>query len=45
MFAVEIFRYKAELKCPRCGSGNIDQKYVYMGEFTCRHCRYFWRKE
>jgi len=43
MFAIEVFRYRAELQCPRCASSNIDKKYAHMGEYTCRHCRCFWR--
>jgi hypothetical protein len=43
MFAVEIFRYRAELACPRCSSTNVDRKFQYMGEFSCRHCDFFWR--
>ena len=45
MFAVEIFKYKAEMKCPKCSSANIDKKYMHMGEYSCRHCHYFWRTE
>ncbi len=43
MFSLNIFRYKAELACPRCSSTNIDMKFKYMGEYFCRHCHYFWR--
>jgi transposase-like protein len=45
MIAVEVFRYKAELKCPECTSANIDRAYGYMGEYWCRHCNHFWRSE
>jgi transposase-like protein len=43
LIAVEIFRYRAELACPRCSSGNVDQRYRYMGEYLCRHCHYYWK--
>ena len=43
--AIEIFRYKAELSCTRCSSSNVEKKNVYMGEYICRHCHYFWRTE
>jgi len=45
LLAIEIFRYKAELACPRCSSSNVDKKYRYMGEYLCRHCYYFWRTD
>ncbi len=45
MVAIEVFKYKAELACPRCASSNIDLRYRYMGEYVCRHCHYFWRTE
>ncbi len=45
LVAIEIFKYKAEIACPRCSSSNIDKKYVYMGEYVCRHCHFFWRTE
>ncbi len=43
LFSLSIFKYKAEIKCPRCSSSNIDLKFQYMGEYVCRHCEYFWR--
>ena len=43
LVAIEIFKYKAELACPRCSSSNVDKKYTHMGEYMCRHCNYFWR--
>jgi hypothetical protein len=45
VIGVSIFRFKAELACPRCSSSNIDKKYKHMGEFACRHCHYFWKLE
>lgn len=45
MIAIEIFRYKAEPVCPQCGSGNLDLKFSYMGDYSCKHCDYFWRKK
>ncbi len=45
LVAIEIFKYKAELVCPRCSSANIDKKFKHMGEYFCRHCHYYWRTE
>ena len=43
MIRVEIFRLRAETSCPRCRSGNIDDKFSYMGDHACRHCGYYWK--
>jgi RNA polymerase subunit RPABC4/transcription elongation factor Spt4 len=45
MVGISIFRFRAELACPRCSSSNLDKKYMHMGELACRHCQYFWRVE
>ena len=44
MIEVEVFRLRAELVCPRCASGNLDKKFSYMGEYSCRHCGHFWKE-
>lgn len=43
LIEVEVFRLLAETVCPRCLSGNIDDKFGYMGEYSCRHCGKFWK--
>jgi transposase-like protein len=43
MIEVEIFRLHAEMICPRCMSGNIDRKFGYMGNYSCRHCGHYWK--
>jgi transposase-like protein len=43
MISMSVFRIKAQLDCPRCTSANVDKKFQHMGEFYCRHCKYFWK--
>ena len=43
MISMSIFRIRAELDCPRCKSANVDKKFQHMGEYFCRHCKYFWK--
>jgi len=45
LVAIEIFRFRAQLSCPRCASSNIDKRFMHMGELSCKHCHYFWRVE
>jgi transposase-like protein len=43
LISVVIFRYLNEVKCPRCRSGNVDEKWSYMGEYCCKHCGKYWK--
>gem|GEM_PF-5749675 len=43
MIEVEIFRLIAKMVRLRCLRGNIDDKFGYMGGYSCRHCGEFWK--